>query len=85
MAKSRPGRTKREEAHVRMTIPVPMLMRQAIRDRERLSGQSAASVVQNILLTALRVEMEMIRRDKSTLDSRRTGVQGSTLPLRKAE
>lgn len=66
----RAGRRKREEADpfqdpcTRITVPMPLLMRQAIRDREKLSRQAATSVIQGILLTALRVEMELIRRDQ---------------------
>lgn len=60
-----PKRSKIDrEKTVRMTVEVPMLMRQAIRDRERLSCASGADVIRGILLAALRTEMEMITRDR---------------------
>lgn len=59
------GRTRRadKEQTCSIQVQVPMLMRQAIRDREKLSNQPATTVVLNILLTALRVEMEMVKRE----------------------
>lgn len=60
-----PKKTKAADSTVRMTVEVPMLMRQAIRDRERLSCASGADVIRGILLAALRTEMEMITRDRT--------------------
>lgn len=57
-----PRPKKEKQATVRMTLEIPMLMRQAIRDRERMCKASGADVIRLILLTALRVEMEIIQR-----------------------
>lgn len=57
-----PRLRKEKTATVRMTLEIPMLMRQAVRDRERLSNASGSDVIRGILLAALRVEMEMIQR-----------------------
>lgn len=70
MTNRKAGRRKKEEGDpfedpcTRITVPMPLLMRQAIRDREKLSRQAATAVIQGILLTALRVEMELIRREQ---------------------
>ena len=53
----------------RITVEIPMLMRQAIRDREKMGNISGSDVVKNILLTALRVEMEIIHRRHGTGES----------------
>lgn len=53
-----------KERTVRVTLRIPMIMRQAIKGREKLSGQPAAGVIQGILLTSLRVEMEILSRQE---------------------
>ena len=61
----KPKSKKRDKGQtVRMTLEIPMLMRQAVRDRERLSNSSGSDVIRGILLTALRTEMEMITGNK---------------------
>ena len=61
----KPKSKKRDKGQtVRMTLEIPMLMRQAVRDRERLSNSSGSDVIRGILLTALRTEMEMITGSK---------------------
>ena len=57
-----PRHKKEKTSTVRMPLEIPMLMRQAIRDRERMCNASGSDVIRLILLTALRVEMEIIQR-----------------------
>lgn len=57
-----PRPKKEPMAAVRLTVEIPKLMRQAIRERERLSKSDAANVVRGILLATLRAEMDLIER-----------------------
>lgn len=82
-----PGRKLREPS-TRMDVSMPLLMRQAIRDREKMSNQTGQAVVQGILLTALRVEMELIKRREGAFspeDARRLHGGGPESGFRKVE
>lgn len=61
-------RPRRRTPSVRVSLDIPMPMRQVIRNRERMSGSSCADVIRLTLLNTFRLEIEAMERGAVSVD-----------------